>query len=166
MQNIANIRVDDRLIHGQVSVLWLSHLQANRIMVIDDNVVTDDLLKMLLKVACPSSAKLSILSVATAVSNLNNNKYAGDRMLIVVKEPKTILDIIEKGFNITEVNLGYMGLRENSVALSKQVYCTKQNLIDLQRLIDLGVTLYAKAIPDDKGFDVRKVVETLLNSFH
>ncbi len=119
MQNIANIRVDDRLIHGQVSVLWLSHLQANRIMVIDDNVVTDDLLKMLLKVACPSSAKLSILSVATAVSNLNNNKYAGDRMLIVVKEPKTILDIIEKGFNITEVNLGYMGLRENSVALSE-----------------------------------------------
>ena len=165
MQNIANIRVDDRLIHGQISVLWLSHLQANRIMVIDDNVVADELLKMLLKVACPSSAKLSILSVSTAVSNLNNSKYVGDRILIVVKEPKTILDIIEKGFNITEVNLGYMGLRENSVALSKQVYCTKQNLKDLQRLIDLGVILYAKAIPDDKGFDVRKAVEYLLNSF-
>jgi PTS system mannose-specific IIB component len=89
----------------------------------------------------------------------------GDRILIVVKEPKTILDIIEKGFNITEVNLGYMGLRENSVALSKQVYCTKQNLKDLQRLMDLGVILYAKAIPDDKGFDVRKAVEYLLNSF-
>lgn len=165
MQNIANIRVDDRLIHGQISVLWLSHLQANRIMVIDDNVVADELLKMLLKVACPSSAKLSILSVSTAVSNLNNSKYVGDRILIVVKEPKTILDIIEKGFNITEVNLGYMGLRENSVALSKQVYCTKQNLKDLQRLMDLGVILYAKAIPDDKGFDVRKAVEYLLNSF-
>src|SRR5690606_38150233 len=102
MQNIANIRVDDRLIHGQISVLWLSHLQANRIMVIDVNVVADELLKMLLKVACPSSAKLSILSVSTAVSNLNNSKYVGDRILIVVKEPKTILDIIEKGFNITE----------------------------------------------------------------
>ena len=47
MKGIVHIRVDDRLIHGQVATRWVSHFNANRIMVIDDAVAANDVEKML-----------------------------------------------------------------------------------------------------------------------
>lgn len=53
MKGIVHIRVDDRLIHGQVATRWVSHFNANRIMVIDDAVAANDVEKMLLRSAAP-----------------------------------------------------------------------------------------------------------------
>ncbi|GER73543.1 hypothetical protein BpPP18_16100 [Weizmannia acidilactici] len=36
---IIHVRIDERLIHGQVATMWTNTLKANRIMIIDDNVV-------------------------------------------------------------------------------------------------------------------------------
>ena len=44
---IVNIRIDDRLIHGQVAAVWSLFTQATRIMVIDDAAVKDPIQKEL-----------------------------------------------------------------------------------------------------------------------
>lgn len=36
MQEIVNVRIDDRLIHGQVAAVWSLVTKATRIMVVDD----------------------------------------------------------------------------------------------------------------------------------
>lgn len=36
---IVNVRIDERLIHGQVATMWTNHLKVNRIMVVDNVVV-------------------------------------------------------------------------------------------------------------------------------
>jgi len=77
MQEIVNIRIDERLIHGQVAAFWTNTLKATRIMVIDDSASRDDVQKMALKMACPAGVKLSILSIEKAVENLQANKYDG-----------------------------------------------------------------------------------------
>ena len=165
MQKIADIRIDERLIHGQVSVMWLNTLKANRIMVVDDDVIKDEFHKKMLKLACPSSAKLSVLSVATAVTNLNNEKYDGDTILIIVKEPKTVLEMIESGLKVTEVNIGFMGVRENTLPLSKQAYFSIDQLFELQKMMDYGVSFTARPTPDDRGFDVKAAVQKLIDTF-
>ena len=63
---IVNIRIDDRLIHGQVAAVWSLVTKANRIMVVDDLVVKDVVNKEALKMACPQQCKLSILTVEKA----------------------------------------------------------------------------------------------------
>lgn len=45
---IVNIRVDERLIHGQVAAYWTTSLNANRILVIDDFAAKDQIQKMAL----------------------------------------------------------------------------------------------------------------------
>ena len=45
MQEIVNVRIDDRLIHGQVAAVWSQYTKATRIMVVDDQVVHEDVYK-------------------------------------------------------------------------------------------------------------------------
>ena len=65
--SILNIRIDERLIHGQVATVWTNQLNITRILVIDDLAAVDDIQKIALKMACPSSSRLSILNAERAV---------------------------------------------------------------------------------------------------
>ena len=69
---IALMRIDNRLIHGQVALLWTKHLQANRIIVANDTIVKNEVQVAALKMACPATAKCSVLSVEDSIKVLND----------------------------------------------------------------------------------------------
>ena len=69
---IALMRIDNRLIHGQVALLWTKHLQANRIIVANDIIVKNEVQVAALKMACPATAKCSVLSVEDSIKVLND----------------------------------------------------------------------------------------------
>lgn len=79
MKDVVEIRIDDRLIHGQVVGLWTNTLNATRIMVIDDEVSADQAQKQLLRMVAPSTVKTSIISEDKAFNNLKDNRYQGQR---------------------------------------------------------------------------------------
>ena len=94
MQNIVNVRIDERLIHGQVAVLWSMHTKATRIMIVDNDVVKDAVNKAALKMVCPQQCKLSILTTQRAADNLKANKYEGERVFIIAKGPHALREIL------------------------------------------------------------------------
>lgn len=51
---IAQIRVDDRLIHGQVALVWTKELNTNRIIVANKHAVESDALRMTLQMGTPA----------------------------------------------------------------------------------------------------------------
>ena len=63
---ISLVRIDDRLIHGQVAVVWTKHLGVNRILVANDQIVNNDVQKMSLRMAAPDTAKCAIMAVKDA----------------------------------------------------------------------------------------------------
>ncbi|MCP6826224.1 PTS sugar transporter subunit IIB, partial [Listeria monocytogenes] len=71
---IKHVRVDERLIHGQVATMWTNTIKATRIMIVDDAVVKNEMEKVALKTAVPAGVKLSILTVKGAANNINNDK--------------------------------------------------------------------------------------------
>ena len=60
---ITQIRVDDRLIHGQVAVVWTKELNTPLIIVANDAAAQDEIMQMTLKMAVPEGAKLLIRTV-------------------------------------------------------------------------------------------------------
>ena len=82
MMEIVNVRIDDRLIHGQVATVWSQVTRATRIMVVDDAVVKDPVNKEALKMACPSQCKLSILTVEQRIFVLENMKVSESLSLL------------------------------------------------------------------------------------
>lgn len=80
MEGITHIRIDDRLIHGQVATMWTNELGATRIMVINDEVANNDMQKSLLRMAAPPNVSTSIITRETAVkiyhlASIKDRKY-------------------------------------------------------------------------------------------
>ena len=121
MMEIVNVRIDDRLIHGQVAAVWSLATKATRIMVVDDLVVKDAVNKEALKMACPKQCKLSILTVEKAAANLCAGKYEGERVFIVAKGPGTMKGLYDRGFHMEHINVGNMGGKQNTRMLKKAV---------------------------------------------
>ena len=69
MKGIVHIRIDDRLIHGQVAAFWTNSLSISRIMVVNDEVAVDEMQKSLLRMVAPASVRTSIISKETAIKN-------------------------------------------------------------------------------------------------
>lgn len=151
---IVNIRVDSRLIHGQVAAMWTGTLKATRIVVVDNEVIRDNMMKSVLKMACPKSCKLSILDVATATNNIKNRKYEGDRVFIIVKTVATLVQMLDSGFPLTEVTVGNINGRPGSRAIRKTVCVTPKDEQDLHTLAERGVKVFTQMAPTDSKDDL------------
>ena len=64
---VSHVRMDNRLIHGQILVSWNSHLKIDHLIVTNDKVAQDPMQVTLLKAVTPIGAKVSVLSVADCV---------------------------------------------------------------------------------------------------
>ena len=82
MRNIVWCRVDDRLIHGEVVTAWTPYTQANRIVIVDDEVAADDFNKRVLKSLAPSGTQVAVLTVAGATKALQKDPKPGERVLL------------------------------------------------------------------------------------
>ncbi|MGG5318577.1 PTS sugar transporter subunit IIB [Enterococcus sp. AZ072] len=149
MKGIKHIRIDDRLIHGQVAGLWTNNLKANRIMVINDPIAADEVQKNLLRMVAPPTVRTSIIARDTAVANISNGKYHGQNVFIVVKSPEDVLYLLNNGLDIKEVNLGNISSRENTEKIKAGINVTASERAALKELLAKGVRITTIRTPSD-----------------
>lgn len=101
-------RIDQRLIHGIVVTQWTGATKAKRLMVVDDEVSQDEVQKSAMRMSKPAGTGMSIIDTATAITNFNAGKYEGHNVLLLVREPATLLKLAEGGVAIPKVNIGIM----------------------------------------------------------
>lgn len=154
MKGIVHIRIDDRLIHGQVAAFWCNTLKATRIMVINDAVSVDEMQRTVLRMVAPSSVRTSIISKATAVKNISAGKYEGQRVLVILKNPEDILDLIKMGLPIKSFNVGNMAAKEGTTSIKRSVNLTKEHVATFRELDKLGVEMTSIMVPDDPKTNV------------
>lgn len=159
MKGFVNIRIDDRLIHGQVATRWSTGLRANRIMVIDDEVASDEVQKSILRMAAPAGISTSIINEEKAINNIKAGKYENQRVLLVVKRPKVLLDLINAGLPIDQINVGNMSNRDNTVQVKKSVSLTSDERHDIEEIIAKGVKVTAQMVPDDPEVDFKNFLK-------
>lgn len=92
---IKMLRIDDRLIHGQVAVVWSKDLDVSRIMVISDKISQNEVQKSALKMAAPQNVKTFILPVDKALEILNDPRAKNMSILVVMNDPKEVKRVCE-----------------------------------------------------------------------
>lgn len=149
MKGIVHFRIDDRLIHGQVATFWSNTLKVNRIMVINDQVANDEMQKSVLRMVAPAQIRTSIITKETAYKNITAGKYEGQRVLVIVKNPEDILDLIKMGLPVKEFNVGNMGAKSDTTQIKRSVSVTEENVKTFRELDSLGVEMTSIMVPDD-----------------
>jgi PTS system mannose-specific IIB component len=148
---IVAVRIDGRLIHGQVANLWTTKLDIGRIMVVDDEIVDNAIEKSGLKLATPAGVKLSILSVEKAAANILAGKYDSQRVLIIAKRPDRLLHLIELGVPIKEINVGNMSQSEHSKAITRSINVLDEDIDAFKKLDEKGIQLVSQMVPNDRA---------------
>lgn len=69
---IVCLRIDERLIHGQVAMTWTKELKLHGLVVASDEAASNELQKMSLKMAVPEGIKCIIKSVEGVSSILDD----------------------------------------------------------------------------------------------
>ena len=147
---IVSVRLDERLIHGQVAAVWTRTLGITRIMIVDNEIVHDEVAKIALKSAVPVGIKLSILTTESAAKKINAGQYYDQKVFLVVNKPSTIIELLKKNVNLCEINIGNMGMKDGRKAIKKSVYCTDDEIKQILTIEDMGTKVFAQMVPNEE----------------
>lgn len=154
---ISLIRIDDRLIHGQVACYWVTACKASTIVVANDRYAKNAMLKMTLSVGKPAGVQLKILTIQDAVSYLNKN--LGGSVLLIVEGCKDALSLVSALDEKCPVNIG--GIRfapdQDKFPISNQVYLNRQELQDLKAISQHAETVYLQETPSKSRISLKEI---------
>lgn len=148
------VRIDDRLIHGQVVEGWLPTLKVARVCVISDAAAADPIQRSLMELSLPESVALDIMTVAAAASRLKGYAGAADRVLVLAPGPQEILALHEAGVPFDSVNVGGLHYAAGTVQLGKALFLNETDMRALDSLAARGVRVEGRAVPSEKSLDV------------
>ncbi len=148
------VRIDDRLIHGQIVMAWCKTMPIERIVVIDDEVALDFIRKMLLETVAPPGINVTILNVTQGVESLKMDIFAGEKLLLLVTNPTTILNLVENGLEISKVNIGGMSFGQGKTTVTKAVSISDIDKRAFKELHEYGIDLQIQILPHDTPLDL------------
>ncbi|EME7168083.1 PTS sugar transporter subunit IIB [Enterococcus faecium] len=152
-ENIVNVRMDERLIHGQVAGIWAPSLHTQRIIVINDEAAADTLQKSSLRMAAPTSMRLSVLPVESAAKNIRSGKYGKQRLFLVFKNPTDVLRYLKAGGKLTHVNVGNMSYKEGSKDITKSIKVLDEEIDVFESIAAMDINVTAQLVPNDPVID-------------
>lgn len=146
---IVHARVDERLIHGQVAMVWTNTVGASRIVVVNDAAVKDEMIIAGLKMAKPAGVKLSILSVKRAGEKFAAGEYQDDKVFLITKNIGDMAALIRAEVPITAFNVGNVAQREGSRPIKKSVNLTEQDIAEIKEMAGKGIKVTAQMLPNE-----------------
>ena len=147
---ILNVRVDHRLLHGQVAFTWTTALGSDCILIANDSVVDDQIRKTTMKLAKPAGVKLVIKNVEDSIAAINAGKTDKYKLFIVtgsVADAKRICDAVPE---IKSINLGGIKNREGARQVSQAIFLLPEEEDELHELAANGVELEIRQVPTEK----------------
>lgn len=158
--DIRLVRIDERLIHGQVATSWVKETKCDAIFAINDDVANDNLRKTLLLQVAPADVKAFVIPIEKAISVYKNPKYSTTKVLMLVTNPTDVLRLIEGGVDIKSVNVGGMTFKEGKKLISDAVTIGPEDLVAFKKLRDLGVELEIRQIASRPKEDMSTKLDT------
>ena len=147
---IKALRIDHRLVHGQVAFTWTHFLAATRIIVIDDKAAADEFQKMALNMAKPAGCKLNVLSVDKALERAEKIDSLTDSVFIIFGSTKDAAGYITGHPVFKELNLGGVAKKEGSRNYADVVYLTPEEEDDIRAIMATGCKVFMQQLPTTK----------------
>ena len=154
--NISLLRIDDRLIHGQVATSWAKAVRCEAIFAISDEVAEDALRRELLLQIAPAHLKAYVIPVEKAIKVYHNPKYAGKNILWLVTKPADVVRLVEGGVKIDKVNVGGMTYKDGNKQLSDAVTVGKADVEAFKKLLDLGIDLSMQKVASNPRVELTR----------
>lgn len=159
---ITLVRIDDRLLHGQIVTRWSKIKDCKGILIVDDDAANDPFQTKIFVNAAPNGVKVGVFTIEDAVQRINKAQTVTNGYFIICKSPRTLTILKEKGGDFgDEVNVGPMSTRPDTLTVGKNCSLTEDEIAAFQELNDSKVHVEFQLTPDEKGRDWEYISEKI-----
>ena len=144
------VRVDDRLLHGQVVVGWGQTLTIAPLLLVSDRVAKDSELSQTFRGLVPPDLEGDILTVTEAAERWLRGEYKNKRAMLVIEAPVDALKMVRLGVPMKVLTLGGLHFREGREELLPYIFLSDWDRTTLQELRGLGVQIRCQDLPGSK----------------
>ena len=148
MKNLVLVRIDDRLIHGQVMAAWIKNQNATQVVIVDDGVANDEYMIDVLEMAIPEEIAIGIFTKEDGVKFFSQGLE--ERTILLVKGPAALCYLADHGIDLEEVDVGGMGAKSDRKTLYKNISTSEKENQDFRHLLDIGISVYIQVMPQHK----------------
>ena len=145
------VRLDDRLIHGQVVVGWGNALSADHILLIDDQVAANDWERELYSMGVPPEIDVEFCSVADSAVALDRCANSDKRTMVLVGDVETLVKTCNGSDAVRRVNIGGVHEREDRSKRLSYVFLTDEEAAALRSLSERGIEVTARDVPTTRS---------------
>ncbi len=153
------VRIDDRLIHGQVAVAWGSWLAPDRIVLVNDEVATTEWKRDLYGATDALGAAVAIATIEQFLRSVREGSWESERLIVIVESPRDLLSLVRGGLEIASANVGGMHYSEGKRELLPYVFVDDEDAAVLREIIAAGTALEARDVPQAQPVDVVSLLE-------
>jgi PTS system mannose-specific IIB component/fructoselysine and glucoselysine-specific PTS system IIB component len=155
---IVLVRVDDRLVHGQVVIGWGRPLDVRRIVLVDEEVRASSWEQELYRMAAPPEIAMEFLSAAEAAPRLAAWDAGRERVLVLVGTIAAAADLMRRAPGVLHrLNLGGIHAGEGRRERLRYLYLTEAELALLHRLAGEGLEITAQDVPTSRPVPLKEL---------
>jgi PTS system mannose-specific IIB component/fructoselysine and glucoselysine-specific PTS system IIB component len=155
MMSVVLFRVDERLIHGQVVVGWGSHLRADRIVVVDDELATSQWEQELYQLGLPPETESEFTTIAAAREALPQWRQNSQRLIVLTRDVTTMLHLAQDGLlHDADINIGGIHHAAGRRRVLPYIYLSAHEESALRQLAESVGQVSARDLPSARSVDV------------
>jgi len=158
------IRIDDRLIHGQVVVGWGRLLKPGRIILCSDTIAESPWEKeiyMGAEAMSPYPLSISVFTTEETMAFLNNELNEQEKIILLVETPEDILELIKRGIKMDKINVGGMHYKQGKRRLAPYIFVDERDIKLFKEIDQMEIELEGREVPTGKRIDIIKAIESL-----
>ncbi|MEO0280989.1 MAG: PTS sugar transporter subunit IIB [candidate division WOR-3 bacterium] len=150
------LRIDDRLIHGQIIAGWIPNLGISNILLFNDSLPLDML--QIYKNMIPEDVNLQILNIdqVDKIPDENSSIYLFENIKTL---KNNLIKLVDISFDI--FNLGGMRNKENKQKILDFIYMDEKDIDDFFSIIKSlkFKKINAQQLPTTQSFDIKRILE-------
>ena len=150
MPTIEMARVDNRLIHGQISVRWCSKLEINTIIVVNDAVAQNKVQQGLLDMAVPDEYHTRYYTLQQAIDRLPNLS-SDKKMLLIFENIQDLRSLVAAGVKIPFINIGNLDMSPGKRHIAASTSLSQEEMDWLNSQAQAGTKVEVRRIPSEEA---------------
>lgn len=143
------VRIDDRLIHGQVATRWTKESRVSRIIVVNDDVAKDSVRSTMLKSVAPPGVTAHVVNVEKMIRVYNNPEYGDERVMLLFTNPTDIVRLLDAGVPMQSVNIGGMAYKDGKKQITSAVSVDDKDIEAFKKIDSMNIELDVRKVSND-----------------
>lgn len=149
MAEIVLCRIDSRLIHGQVMTKWVNQSQANKIVVVSDELAQDEFMLEIYLLSAPAGVKIDCYGIEDTIKNWKENQFGSGKVLLLLPDLKSVKEVYDGGVEVSQIQVGGLGGAPNRKVVFQNITLDDADVETLEYLNGKGIDIIFQTIPED-----------------